>query len=70
MTKTPIDPAERQQIKAYLMRTFDEPDKGIAVMIAVVVARIARFDWPRHWEVYTPLLYYSYDIITALGPQF
>jgi hypothetical protein len=47
MTKTPVDPAERTQIKQFLMRTFDEPDKGIAVMVAVVVARIARFDWPR-----------------------
>lgn len=46
----PIHPEEKNAIKARLLEDFaEESNEVIAVQVALVVGRIAKFDWPRLW---------------------
>lgn len=46
----PIHPEEKNAIRARLLDDFaEESNEVIAVQVALVVGRIAKFDWPRLW---------------------
>ena len=47
---------ERNAIKAVLLGCLGEPGKEVALQIAVVIGKIARFDVPREWPELLPAL--------------
>ena len=47
---------ERTAIKAVLLGCLGEPGKEVALQIAVVIGKIARFDVPREWPELLPAL--------------
>lgn len=49
-------PEEKASIRAALITSFAEPVHQIAVQIAVIVAKIARWDCPTHWPELVPRL--------------
>ncbi|XP_065222298.1 importin-11 [Planococcus citri] len=44
-----ISEDERSIIKTELMKCFDEPVDAVAFQLAVIMAKIARLDWPKEW---------------------
>ncbi|KAI7902235.1 armadillo-type protein [Cokeromyces recurvatus] len=47
--KNPIQPEEKKAIRQRLLQFIDEPSKKLTAQNAVIVARIARLDYPREW---------------------
>ncbi|KAI9481256.1 MAG: armadillo-type protein [Benjaminiella poitrasii] len=47
--KNPIQPEEKKAIRERLLQFIDEPSKKLTAQNAVIVARIARLDYPREW---------------------
>lgn len=48
---------EKAGLKQWLLGHLEEPERKVAVQLAVVVADIARRDWPGDWEpLFTSLL--------------
>jgi len=48
---------EKAGLKQWLLGHVEEPERKVAVQLAVVVADIARRDWPGDWEpLFTSLL--------------
>lgn len=47
---------ERAAIKTVLLGCLGEPGKEVALQIAVVIGKIARFDVPREWPELLPAL--------------
>ncbi|KAI8380281.1 armadillo-type protein [Blakeslea trispora] len=47
--KNPINPEEKIAIRQRLLQFLDEPSKKLTAQNAVIVARIARLDYPRDW---------------------
>lgn len=54
--KNEIAREEKAQIRSQLMSNFNEPVSQVAVQIAVLVGKIARFDCPREWPELLPAL--------------
>ena len=44
-----VTAAEKASVRAALLAALDEPSPQVAVQLAVVVARVARLDFPREW---------------------
>lgn len=51
-----INQSEKASLRSALMTSFREPVPQIAVQIATLIARIARFDWPKEWPEIIPTL--------------
>ncbi|CAO3662719.1 hypothetical protein CU097_009870 [Rhizopus azygosporus] len=47
--KNPIDPEEKTVIRQRLLGFMDEPNKKLTSQNAVIIARIARIDYPHQW---------------------
>ena len=56
MAPNAIKDEEKAKIKPNLLRTFDEPMQQIALQIAVLVGKIARYDVPKEWPELIPSL--------------
>ncbi|KAI5696119.1 hypothetical protein M8J75_008310 [Diaphorina citri] len=51
-----IDSAEKQSLRQVLISDFSEPVPQIELQVAVIIAMIARFDWPDDWPQLVPTL--------------
>ncbi|GAB0099223.1 importin-11 [Sergentomyia squamirostris] len=51
-----IKSEEKESIKAALISSFNEPVPQVAVQIAVIISKIARYDCPRDWPQLIPTL--------------
>lgn len=51
-----IDSGEKQNLRQILLSDFQEPVPQIELQIAVIIAKIARFDWPHEWPQLVPTL--------------
>lgn len=51
-----ISEEEKQTLKQGLILNFNEPVPQIATQIAVLIAKIARYDCPREWHELFPRL--------------
>ncbi|CAG0893849.1 unnamed protein product [Darwinula stevensoni] len=51
-----IPEEEKVKIRQWLLMRFDEPVNQIALQMAVMIGRIARFDCPRDWPTLIPTL--------------
>lgn len=60
-SETAASPEERQRILARLSSNLCEPNKALAVQLSLIIARIARFEWPQRWENLMPLLVQTLD---------
>ncbi|KAI9008994.1 armadillo-type protein [Phycomyces nitens] len=54
--KNPIAPEEKVAIRLRLLQFLDEPSKKLAAQNAIIVARIARLDFPNEWPELLPTL--------------
>ncbi|KAL0090724.1 armadillo-type protein [Phycomyces blakesleeanus] len=54
--KNPIAPEEKIAIRLRLLQFLDEPSKKLASQNAIIVARIARLDFPNEWPELLPTL--------------
>lgn len=44
-----LPPEEKNQIRQTILKIFEEEDNSLARQLAVVIAKIARFDYPNNW---------------------
>ncbi|XP_012055952.1 PREDICTED: importin-11 [Atta cephalotes] len=51
-----IEDNEKEFLRQHLLRNFDEPMSPLAIQLAVLIAKIARFDCPREWGTLVPTL--------------
>ncbi|XP_011865006.1 PREDICTED: importin-11 [Vollenhovia emeryi] len=51
-----IEDNEKEFLRQHLLRNFEEPMNPLAVQLAVVIAKIARYDCPREWGTLVPTL--------------
>lgn len=61
-----LSATEKTALRAALISKFDEPVQQIAVQIAALIAKIARFDCPRDWPEIIPTLI---EAIQVTGQQ-
>ncbi|KAI9322643.1 armadillo-type protein, partial [Dichotomocladium elegans] len=54
--KSPINPEEKNAIRQRLLQFLSEPSKRLTAQNAVIVARIARLDYPMEWPELLPSL--------------
>lgn len=47
---------EKAALKQFLLSHMEEPDQKVAAQLAVLIADIARKDWPRAWDELFPSL--------------
>ena len=52
----PIGDDEKAALKQFLLSHMEEPDQKVAAQLAVLIADIARKDWPRAWDELFPSL--------------
>lgn len=51
-----IDVNEKEYIRQGLISKFNEPVNQLAIQLAVLIAKIARYDCPKQWELLVPTL--------------
>ncbi|XP_043499006.1 importin-11 [Polistes fuscatus] len=51
-----IEEDEKEFLRQRLISNFEEPVNQLAVQLAVLIAKIARYDCPREWDVLIPTL--------------
>ncbi|XP_011635058.1 importin-11 [Pogonomyrmex barbatus] len=51
-----IEDNEKEFLRQHLLRNFEEPVNPLAVQLAVLIAKIARYDCPREWGTLVPTL--------------
>jgi len=57
---------EKAGLKRFLLGHMEEPEKRVAVQLAVVVADIARREWPGSWdELFPSLMATAHSVTTA-----
>ena len=58
---------EKSRLKAFLLGHMEEPEKKVAVQLAVVVADVARREWPSTWDELFPSLMSTIHSVRALA---
>ncbi|XP_025988131.1 importin-11 [Solenopsis invicta] len=51
-----IENNEKEFLRQHLLRNFDEPMSPLAIQLAVLISKIARYDCPREWNTLVPTL--------------
>ncbi|XP_020288528.1 importin-11 isoform X2 [Pseudomyrmex gracilis] len=51
-----IEDKEKDFLRQHLLRNFEEPVNPLAVQLAILISRIARYDCPREWGELVPTL--------------
>lgn len=51
-----IEDNEKEFLRQHLLRNFDEPMSPLSIQLAVLIAKIARYDCPREWGTLVPTL--------------
>ncbi|XP_012521564.2 importin-11 [Monomorium pharaonis] len=51
-----IEDNEKEFLRQHLLRNFDEPMSPLAIQLAVLISKIARYDCPREWGTLVPTL--------------
>ncbi|XP_029165906.1 importin-11 [Nylanderia fulva] len=47
---------EKEFLRQHLLRNFEEPVNPLAIQLAVLISKIARYDCPREWSTLVPTL--------------
>jgi hypothetical protein len=66
---TCVKPEDREQIKNRLMSNLCEPNKALAVQLALIMRRISRFEWPQAWPNLFPVLAQTLENPSKLAVQ-
>ncbi|CAN0019505.1 unnamed protein product [Discosporangium mesarthrocarpum] len=45
-----VGEGEKAALRGFLLRAMEEPNAKVAVLLAVLMAKVARVDWPRQWS--------------------
>uniref|UniRef100_A0A8D8V4U8 Importin-11 n=1 Tax=Cacopsylla melanoneura TaxID=428564 RepID=A0A8D8V4U8_9HEMI len=51
-----IENSEKESLRQILINDFQEPIPQIELQVAVIISKIARFDWPNEWPQLVPTL--------------
>jgi len=53
--------SEKQQLRAFVLRSIDETDKKVCRQLSALVSKLARADWPERWPELLPSLFRASD---------